>query len=162
MATCAITTTFRDSTGAAIPNARVTFVADAPDKLRGQDGAVLFPQPVEVTADGAGVASFSLKTGDYTYSATSRAGAIRGRLTVPDRVSATLDSLLLTPDVPHEVMTWPAFQALVDATPAPYASVSAGLAAVAEGVAFIAASDDTLVAVRKVGGAVTFIYPELM
>lgn len=162
MATCAITTTFRDSTGAAIANAKVTFTPASPDKLRGQDNDTLFPRPVEVTANGAGVATFSLKTGTYTYSATSPVGPIRGTITVPDRVSATLDAILLTPDTPYEIITWPAFQALVDATVTPYGSVASGLAAVAEGASFLAASDDRIVAVKKVGGAVTFLYPELL
>lgn len=148
---CTITTTIRDASGAAKPGAKIVFQPGDPSLLRGVDTGTEIGTPVEAVANGAGVLTVTLQPGHYIYSTIAGPTAVRGKITVPDRVAVDLEDILLTPDGPYEIVTWAAFQLLV-ANATPYASIAAGLAAVAEGVAFVASSDDQLVLVRKVSG----------
>lgn len=162
MGTCTITAVFKDATGAVIPGHVVTYTPANPDTLRAQDGAVQVGKPVKITADGAGAATFTLKSGPYVYQTQTEQGPVRGAIKVPDAASATLDAILATPDGVYELMSWPAVQAVIAAASVVYSSVTAGVAAVADGTAFVAVSDDSIVLVRRVAGSPVIIFPEVI
>lgn len=162
MANCVISFDVDSIASQPMAYAKLGFRPVANQALRGQDGSLIWPDSVTLVLDAAGQGTITLKTGLYTVSVATRQGEVYRPFPVPDRVTATAAEILATPDVAYEVITWVAFQGLVDATVAPYASVAAGLAAVTDGTAFLAASDDTIAAVRRVAGAPVFLYPELM
>ncbi len=161
MADCLITITAKSITGAALAGAAITFSRLPGDALTAQDGATIWPAPAQVVCDGAGLGSVTLKTGAYAYQVSSAAGAVRGRITVPDVVATTLELLLGTAELPYVVITWAEYQTLVAATASPYATVAAGLAAVADGVTYLARSDDGVSIIRRVGTAAVPAYVEI-
>lgn len=161
MADCLISITAKSITGAALANATVTFTRLPGDALTAQDGATIWPASVQVVCDAGGLGSVTLKTGDYSYQVSTATGAVRGRITVPDVVATTLELLLGAAQPPYVTITWAEYQALVSATAMPAASVAAGLAAVADGVTFLAVSDDGVAIIRRVAGAAVPAFVEL-
>jgi len=161
MADCLITITAKSITGAALAGATLTFSRLPGEALTAQDGATIWPAAAQVVCDGAGLGSVTLKTGDYAYQVSSAAGAVRGRITVPDVIATTLELLLGTAEPPHELIDWEEFRDLVAATAAPADSVSEGLTAAAEGALFLAASDAGLVVRRRVSAAAVPVYIDL-
>jgi len=161
MADCLITITAKSITGAALAGATLTFSRLPGDALTAQDGATIWPAAAQVVCDGAGLGSVTLKTGAYAYQVSSAAGAVRGRITVPDVIATTLELLLGTAEPPYELIDWEEFRDLVAATAAPADSVSGGLTATAEGALFLAASDAGLVVRRRVSAAAVPVYIDL-
>lgn len=161
MADCLITITAKSITGAALAGATLTFSRLPGDALTAQDGATIWPAAAQVVCDGAGLGSVTLKTGAYAYQVSSAAGAVRGRITVPDVIATTLELLLGTAEPPYELIDWEEFRDLVAATAAPADSVSEGLTAAAEGALFLAASDAGLVVRRRVSAAAVPVYIDL-
>ncbi len=161
MATCTVSIAAKTASGAALASAKIVFTPLPADKLRAQDGATIWPDAVSVTCDGAGLASVNLKTGDYRYQVAGPTGPANGRLTVPDLVSTSLDLLIGAAEPPYVTITWAEYQTLVSATAAPAVSVAAGLAAVADGVTFLAISDDGVSIIRRVAGAAIPAFVEI-
>lgn len=161
MADCTISITAKTASGAALANATIAFTPLDANHLRGQDGAVIFPSTVTVTCDAGGLGTITLKTGDYTYQVALPTGTVRGRITVPDMVTTTLDILLGTAEAPYQVIDWASWRAIVVDVAAPWPSVAAGLAGTAEGGYFVAASDDDIVVMRRVSGAAVAIHIDL-
>ena len=160
MADCVITYTVRDSTGAVVPSATITFEPVDPRKLRGADASVIMGQPVKVIASGAGVGTVTLKSGPYNYRAVTALGEVSGSVVVPEATSANLSALLSTPET-YLLITWPEYQALVVTTAVPFASIAAGLAATADGALFMVAMTDDLGVYRRVGAAAVRAYTEI-
>jgi hypothetical protein len=160
MADCVITYTVRDSSGAVVPNATITFEPVDPRHLRGADASVIVGQPVKVIASGGGVATVTLKTGIYAYRMVTSMGEVVGSFTVPEATSADFSALLSTPEA-YQIITWPEYQALVVATVAPFARIAAGLAATADGALFMSAMTDDLGVYRRVGAAAVRAYTEV-
>ena len=130
---CIVTGSLRDLRGRPIADGRISFERDG---VRGQDGSVVVPKLVEVTADAYGVFSVGLYPG--LYAATIRDG-VRGSerfaVGVPDAPTADLADLVaqmpeLTPTVLAQVL----------------AARDEVLAAAAGGVGGPAETGDTLVA----------------
>ena len=160
MADCVISYTVRDSTGAVVPAATILFTPIDPRRLRGADSAVIIGSPISVVANGAGVATVTLKSGTYAYRTVTAMGEVVGSFRVPEAVSADLAALLSTPEV-FEIIGWPEYQALVVATVAPFATIAAGIAATPDGGLFISAQTETLGIYRRAGGAAIPAYTEI-
>lgn len=160
MADCVITYTVRDSSGAVVPSATITFEPIDPRRLRGADASVIVGQPIKVIASVGGVATVTLKSGIYAYRMVTSMGEVVGSFTVPEATSADFSALLSTPEA-YQIITWPEYQALVVATVAPFASIAAGLAATSDGGLFIAAQTETLGIYRRVAGAAVPAYTEI-
>ena len=160
MADCVITYTVRDSSGAVVPAATITFEPVDPRRLRGADAAVIVGQPIKVVASGGGVGTVTLKSGRYLYRAVTALGEATGEFPVPEATSANLSALLSTPET-YQVITWPEYQALVVITTVPAASIAAGLAATADGALFMVAMTDDLGVYRRVGAAAVRAYTEV-
>lgn len=160
MADCVITYTVRDSSGAVVPSATILFTPIDPRRLRGADSAVIIGSPVSVVANGAGVATVTLKSGVYAYRAVTAMGEVVGSFTVPEAVSANLSALLSTPEV-YQIISWAEYQTLVSITATPFATIAAGLAGVADGALFVALQTDTLGIYRRVGAAAVPAYVEV-
>lgn len=161
MTLCAITGNLNDTTGTAIVGAVLTF-RPFPSLIQPKDGAAMSPEPKSVTTGSGGSVTVSLSDGPYLMSTITSDGERIREISVPASATADIAAILSTPSVAYEVMTWVAFQSLVAATSAPYASITAGISGVADGAAFIAALNDTLVVARRSGSTAVFIYPELL
>lgn len=160
MANCVISIAAKTATGAVLANATITFTPLPGDRLRGQDGGVIWPNAVQVICDAGGLGSVTLKTGDYSYQTTGPQGTVLGRLCVPEAVSADLSALLATPEA-YQLITWAEYQALVVITTTPFATIAAGLAGVADAALFMVAMTDDLGVYRRVGGAAVRAYTEV-
>ena len=158
MSLVTITGTVKLPNGSNYTSAPVVF-RQRPITIRSQDGVVIAADAVRVVTDGSGGVSASLYSGPVIMEMQTGEGLIRADFNVPEGVaSADLAQLLLTPDETFELIGWTAFQALVAATVAPYATVEAGLAAVGEGALFVVALTATLGIYRDVGGGAIPVY----
>lgn len=161
MANCAVSIAAKDATGAALAGAKIVFTPLPGDALRAQDAGVIWPTPIAVTCDGSGLATVTLKTGTYAYQTIVSQRSVNGRIVVPDLVATSLDVLIGAAEPPYATVTWAEYQTLVSATPTPYATVAAGLAAVSDGATYLAQSDDGVSIIRRVAGAAVPAFVEL-
>lgn len=155
MSLCTISITAKTAAGAALAGAVLTFTKSPGDRLTTDAGAAVWPLAVQVTCDASGLGSVTLLPGDYVCQTAGPQGPSRQLITVPDVIATTLDVLIGSTGIAYEAITWATYAALVATTVAPWASVAAGIAGVADGVRFIAVSDGGIRVFKRAGSTAT-------
>lgn len=159
MGLVAVTGVFKTPNGAVYPSATVAF--ERASKALGVDqGVVVAPEVTRAVTDGAGALAVNLLAGDYFASVMVSGGLASVPVTVPNVLAADLAACIATPSGSYEVISWASYRNAVAAAAVVYATISAGIAAEADGALFFVGGNTTICLFRRAGATATPIWVE--